>query len=437
MNNAVAKSKQARIFLRVPKSNEQERTWRHTSNDQQLNSLTVTVRRHPRRHRECQIKQRISTAERKPAIYRRLVHSPPTLHMPLTIKPPRPPAPSDEADHRSTDHQPSSHEGSSSPVAPEYSPITPKVQPALPVIAPRQDGLPPEVPPIPEAPGEATMTEQPPVHVFPPARPDVSMSDVPAVSPATAPPPPSLPETEYIPEPPSLPFSSEDSPDGIALRAALSSLQFQKQKAQQDIQTLDQIKKQAMADPERFRQELVAGRLKEQRPDFGSIRDILDAAEEGDDDEEVVFGARDEARNSQVAEVPDPQPSSFSQPAESANSTPPFPPIPGPQDVVRMPPINWEKYHVVGEALDALHEQQRRWPGSTPGQERGREHALAAPYSPFYDKLDAPSTSGQHDTDPHRSHGSVGSAIHTPSVTGTVSEHPMSTRRSLSSKHQP
>lgn len=281
------------------------------------------------------------------------------------------------------------------------------------------------------------MIQHPPTHAQAHVRPDVSMGDAPDVLPASAPPPPSLPRTEYMAEPPSLPFSSEDSPDGIALRAALSSLQFQKQKAQQDLQTLDHIKRQAMADPERFRKEVVAGRLKEQRPDFGSIRDVLDAAEEGDDDDEVVFGAKDEAQDSQMKEVPDSQPGSFSQPAESADLSPPFPPMPGPQDVVRMPPINWEKYNVIGEALDALHEQQRRWPGSTPGQERGREHAVAAPYSPFHDKLDGPPASGQSDGGMHRSHGSVGSAIHTPSVTGTVSEHPMSTRRSMSSKQQP
>lgn len=258
----------------------------------------------------------------------------------------------------------------------------------------------------------------------------------------TAPAPPSaIPETQYIPQPPSLPFSSAESGDAIALRAAISSLQFQKQKAAQDLIALEQLKKQALADPERFRHELVAGRLKEQRPDFGSLRDILDApAEEGDDEDEVMLGARDEEHStSRTAEVPDSQPGSFSanHPASSSEASPtPFPQIPGPQDVVRMPPINWDKYNVVGEALDALHEQQRRWPGSAPGQEnRGREHTVAAPYSPFYDTLDGGRASIASAAS--TSHGFLhsDSAMHSPSATGTISEHPMETRRS--SKNQP
>jgi hypothetical protein len=254
-------------------------------------------------------------------------------------------------------------------------------------------------------------------------------------------PAPSIPETEYISQPPSLPFSSDESGDAIALRAAISSLQFQKQKAAQDLVALEELKKQALADPERFREELVAGRLKEQRPDFGGFQDILNApAEDGDDDDEVMLGAHDDAGSTRPApEVPDSQPGSFSanHPASSLDSSPaPFPRIPGPQDVVRMPPINWEKYNIVGEALDALHEQQRRWPGSEPGQDnRGREHAVAAPYSPFYDSLDSveAQTGG-------RRNGSAevmqpGSSMHSPSVTGTISEHAMETRRS--SKNPP
>ena len=72
--------------------------------------------------------------------------------------------------------------------------------------------------------------------------------------------------------------------------------------------------------------------------------------------------------------------------------------IPGSQNVVRMPPVNWAQYHIVGESLDKLHEEQRRRPvgGDIIGEElrpreggraRGEEHVIARPYDPFVDKL--------------------------------------------------
>lgn len=66
--------------------------------------------------------------------------------------------------------------------------------------------------------------------------------------------------------------------------------------------------------------------------------------------------------------------------------------IPGPQNVVRCPPVNWAKYHIVGDPLEKLHDEQRRRP--TPGQPHmdeepinTTEHVIAAPYSPWTDRL--------------------------------------------------
>ena len=66
--------------------------------------------------------------------------------------------------------------------------------------------------------------------------------------------------------------------------------------------------------------------------------------------------------------------------------------IPAAQNVVRCPPINWAKYHIVGESLDKLHDEQRKRP--TPGQphtdeesSRAPVHVVAAPYNPWIDKL--------------------------------------------------
>jgi hypothetical protein len=74
----------------------------------------------------------------------------------------------------------------------------------------------------------------------------------------------------------------------------------------------------------------------------------------------------------------------------------PFGHIPVPQNVVRMPPINWAKYQVVGEPLDRMHEEQlyRPSPGQ-PSRERAPEHVLASPYRPLVDHLETPSRLGR------------------------------------------
>ncbi|KAK5127133.1 hypothetical protein LTR85_008493 [Meristemomyces frigidus] len=345
--------------------------------------------------------------------------------MPLTIKPPRPPdqqssSPPQRGTFTFSVPPPSSISFSSSqdapsPVAPAYSPITPKVQPVLP--ASLNHGA-PAVPP-----------------------PDTNTKSTTLSEPIAA-------TTQYIPPPPSQPFSSEDSTDAIALRAAISALQFQKKKAQDDLRTLEVTRKQALDDPQQFKDALVAGRLKEQRPQFGGLQAILDQAESDDEDEGAALGASmtDEAMEQESdqahalarpAEVPDSQPSrpatasgkeasatQLSKPADFAR-------IPGPQNVVRMPHVSWDKYHIVGEPLDRMHEQQRRWPGSFAyGQDRGRDFAVAAPYSPFLDRLD-----GQPGQGLNGSRKDSGAPAHFASSTGTVSEHPMETRRS--SKNNP
>lgn len=71
-----------------------------------------------------------------------------------------------------------------------------------------------------------------------------------------------------------------------------------------------------------------------------------------------------------------------------------FEDIPGPQNIVRCPPIEWGKYRVVGEALDKLHEEERRRPGGERAVEdvagarvRVPEAVIAAPYDAFLDRL--------------------------------------------------
>jgi hypothetical protein len=229
---------------------------------------------------------------------------------------------------------------------------------------------------------------------------------------------PAIPKAEYIPQPPTRPFSSADATDAMALRAAISTLQFQRQKAQNDMQELARIKQMALDDPERFKKELAAGRLKEERHTIGNMQSILDDLDNGDDDDEVVFELRSVNNKSEGGEQTSktsagmsdlqlppqdgsllPQdsvmadgPAAEKDASESKDASQPFPRIPGAQNVVRMPCVNWDKYGIVGEPLERMHNQQRRWPGTTggSGQDRGREHAVAAPYSPFLDRIEPP-----------------------------------------------
>lgn len=339
----------------------------------------------------------------------------------LTIKPPRPPSENNSTSPPQPDKFTFSvpppanvtfappHEASS-PIAPEYSPITPKVQPALPACDPENAVRPP--------PAADTNTRRP--------APAQSMTS----------------PMQYMPPPLSQPFSSEDSTDAIALRAAISTLQFQKKKAQEDLRILETTKKQALQDPHRFRGELIAGRLREQRPQVDGLQAIIDQAEsDGDesDDEEARSPANQDDRmdtetttspqKSRPADFPNskrsrpPSSSSVRPPSTSSMKPVSFSQIPGAQNVVRMPHINWEKYHIVGEVLEQMHEQQRRWPGvSLDAQDKGREFSVAAPYSPFHDVLEANEANGRR-----KDSAAVSTSLTMP--TGNMNEHSIEARR--------
>ena len=285
-----------------------------------------------------------------------------------------------------------------SPVAPAFSPITPRAVPALPAIS-----VPPQPPPPAHNGADENTDASAPAadtsfHPQIPAQPQPRIQQPPQhkqhpeQQSAIAP-------TQYIPPPPPKPFSSEDSTDAIALRAAISSLQFQKKKAQDDIRTLEKVRKQALDEPERFREELRKGNVEEKRMTSGDVRAILDAESDDDEDDE------------QQDEGPGQDSKKEGGGMTNGNSTEKhtFDRIPGPQNVIRTPHVNWEKYHVVGEPLDRMHEQQRKWPGQryTHDTDRGREFSVAAPYSPWLDRLEDASAGAD----------------------GTVSEHPMETRR--------
>ncbi|KAL1874598.1 hypothetical protein Plec18167_005830 [Paecilomyces lecythidis] len=176
----------------------------------------------------------------------------------------------------------------------------------------------------------------------------------------------------FVPEPAPVPISESENPDAIALRSAITVLQLQKQQSLRDIHTLEKMKKAAAEDPEGFARELAAGNLAAKGPSE-SIINFTDDGDDDDDNDETSEAAR---------EKNDEERSNFGK-------------IPPPQNVVRMPPINWAKYQIVGEPLDKLHEEQLRRPSlGEPRREdptqRAPEHVLAAPYRPLVDKIETP-----------------------------------------------
>lgn len=161
------------------------------------------------------------------------------------------------------------------------------------------------------------------------------------------------PSTDFIEQPEALPVSLDDNPDAIAMRAALSILQMQRQQSLRDIRDLDKMKTAAIEDPEAFVERLKAHELS------AAPRQGVDVDYDDPEDEDA-----DQAE-------------------------PRLPRFPDAQNVVRAPPVEWSKYGIVGEPLDQMHELQRRYPGSDLSRtsKPPQPHQIAGPYKPFSDRL--------------------------------------------------
>ena len=316
--------------------------------------------------------------------------------MPLTIKPPQRPSTTSDSPvdplTSSSRHTPVADDvnstRSSSPVPPPASPLTPVVRPAVlsqPAFDPATTSL------------DTKRAQQSYGH---PTRPSIQ-----------------YPPIQFIDQPPSLPFSGDDATDAIALRAAISSLQLQKKKAQDDIRALQSVKRQAIERPDEFYRHVLRGESIQGRGRY--TMKAVDATEDEDEDEEdlsvdanTTTGIAKAANPADLSalqhlrpdEVPDSQPSpgllsSFgSAPASQPSPAPQsrvrqeasFPPIPQPQDVVRCPPINWAKYHIAGEPLERMHRQQQARPDNgmgVGGYRSNRDSVVSAPYDPFRDRM--------------------------------------------------
>lgn len=317
--------------------------------------------------------------------------------MPLTIKPPKRPSTSVQSPSEPVSPATANTFGEGrerSPEAPPASPLTPVLRAAYPATAAQI----------------ARTPEDSVVHL----KTTQARSGLPAPSQQNG--KSSMPPVQLIDRPPPLPFSGEDSTDAIALRAAISSLQFQRQRAQKDLKTLEEIKRQAVERPEDFRQHVLLSASNKatttSKPDAKWTPPLENDDSESEEDTTAGAG-NDGHRNSAMPSVSSrPEqvlasqqspltgagPSLVSTPISQGKPIQPqsfdFPPAPTPQDVVRCPPIEWAKYHILGETLDKLHEEQQLRPGV--GGSEGRESLVAGPYNPFVDRLDSEDRATKH-----------------------------------------
>ncbi|OAL44155.1 hypothetical protein IQ07DRAFT_254353 [Pyrenochaeta sp. DS3sAY3a] len=233
---------------------------------------------------------------------------------------------------------------------------------------------------------DSASPDRPPVSPITPTATIAQLATVEQPEPRPRPAPP--PAATFIRQPPSVSISESENPDAIALRSAISLLQLQREKSKRDLKALQDLKAKAVSNPQAF-----ARSLQEQRAQASqSYNDVLTPTLSGLAD---VPRPQDDATVEQS--IPDARKDSAHVEAAAVPSQ--IPAIPQPQNIVRCPPVNWAKYHVVGEPLDKMHEEQKKWPGAAEpprgkSDMRAPPHAVAAPYSPFTDGItQSPSTS--------------------------------------------
>ncbi|KAL9083737.1 MAG: hypothetical protein Q9165_008403 [Trypethelium subeluteriae] len=334
---------------------------------------------------------------------------------PLTIQtstaPPPPPSSNPDGQPQTpTADQPTSRP--SSPIRPPISPITPRATFAelarYTANRSRASAPPPPAPPPPPSfshPAAFSSTTT------------TTSSSAPPLAPPSSRHPPPPPATSFIPQPPPVPFDAEDdNVDALAVKAAISILQVQRERSRQDVRTWEVLRKEAGRDPVGFWEALREGRLRRGRPggDAGFLGPTLagmegdgdggDGGGEGEEDEED----EDEDEGTDVdkmREGGDEVAEGREGGGRKGDGDGRFPKLPEMQNIFRCPPVNWAKYHVVGESLDKLHEEQMKRPSEgeptfDPGAGQGSggivrgqvdhlgrapESVVAKPYSMFDD----------------------------------------------------
>jgi hypothetical protein len=182
-----------------------------------------------------------------------------------------------------------------------------------------------------------------------------------------------------------VPISESENPDAIALRSAISLLQLQREKSKRDLKTLEELKAAAVSDPQGFVHSIQAQRIQPSKTNVDPLSPTL--ADISGSLLDSISGVGNEQCNGDGDGRKD------SADVESgAHTSTKFPTIPQPQNIIRCPPVNWAKYHIVGESLDKIHKEQRQYPGSVePSRSqqgaKAPPHAVSAPYSPFTDSV--------------------------------------------------
>lgn len=191
-----------------------------------------------------------------------------------------------------------------------------------------------------------------------------------------------------------MPIKLDENPDAIALKSAMAILQIQARNAERDMRELMAIKERALKDPMGFAKALANGKVVTKGDKlFQPSRDDDDGDDEVNDEND---NDKDDNDESEVIDM-DAMDVDSRQPKDE-----PWGSLPTPQNVVRAPPINWQKYGVVGDSLDKLHEDQKKRPTEGKPQIIGpdgklkfggdgvrRTHeGIAAPYTPGKDKIE-------------------------------------------------
>lgn len=180
----------------------------------------------------------------------------------------------------------------------------------------------------------------------------------------------------------------------------MSILQLQARNAERDMRRLARMKERAMQDPEGFARAVARGDVRTQRGDGLFNPSGEDGDEEGDEDEDSADEKMTGVETGSRTAAAEPG-------GEEGGKEERWGKFPTPQNVVRCPPINWQKYAVVGESLDKLHVDQKarptegrpqimgpdgrlRYGGDAP--RRPADLGIAAPYQPSRDKIEKMST---------------------------------------------
>jgi len=142
-----------------------------------------------------------------------------------------------------------------------------------------------------------------------------------------------------IAPPPPIPIDFEDNPDTLALKSAISILQLQRRTAERDIKILRRIKERATEEPLAFTDALAKGQIKTVAAD-----QISESEGEDEDVEMFVDGGGQNINGSK-------DDGDLKKQREWER-------VPGQQNVIRCPPVNWNQYAVVGDSLEKLHQDQ-------------------------------------------------------------------------------